>query len=524
MSWTVDIVTQDGTKVVEAVDGAKVGPIRWVLNRPTTCTVELPILSSSLTPDAIVSEDGDTLNEIQVFRDGALVGWFVPIGIDEDPQLIRLTCADPLWLLSRRFVGELYDTNLLDNPSFNDDTSAPPSGWSNNGVDTIETAFSYNAMDPPNVVALECSTASVNKYLYQDFTIPQSTEQTVWMVSAYVWVDPLTPFVATDYEHGVVIARYNASNVIQDAWWARVNDSTDKLYWTRLSAPLKVPPTDGTQYLRVWLGTAEGKIFYDAVRLVEVKRLAYQGQDQAVIAQGLVEHAQDTSIQKADLDIGTDCPGTGIFLNRLYPYAEHEQILQALIDLAEGADGFDFSMVVTETTKTFTTHYPQKGSASSVATFEWGVNIADWSRSTSIDQAVGSGAMLGPGTTDVDGRADDREHHWTADPLSHSGRRLEAVEMAPSRANLIELEDLAEELVDARKVPSVLELTVHRTDTDDWAQRIVDGTLEVGDVVTVVIDHGTVEVNATYRIVELVLDPETETITPVIEPARTFDS
>ena len=533
MSWTVDIVTQDGTKVVQNVDGVSVTSIRWALNEPTQCTLSIPILSTSLGPDDLVSDDGDTVNEVQVYRDGTLVGWFFPVGIDETPQTIDVTCADPLWLLSRRFVGELYEENLLNNGDFEggtytDGNNDVPDNWTNVGISTIDVGFSVNALEGDTICALEDGSATVNQYLHQDYTLPTLSQPTTYVASGYVWVEPLVPFVPTDYEHGVVIARYNSSNVIQDASWGRLNGSTDRFYWTRLAAAITVPANRTGDYLRVWLGCPAGKVYYDAVRLVEVKRLAFQGTDQASIAEELIEHSQDAGYGKADLDIATNCAATGIYRNRVYPFAEHEEILQALRDLAESADGFDYSMVCTPTTKTFTTHYPQKGTLTPVDTFRWQSgttsNIKSWARSTSLSEASGSVSILGDGTTDSTGRADDREHWWAVDDTAHSGRRLEMLERAPSRANLAELTDHATEIRDALRSPYALELELHRTGTDNWAEQIVTGALEVGDVVTVVIDHGTVQVNGQYRIVELELDPRSEVVRPVVEPAREFES
>ena len=510
------IVEQDGTVVVSSLDGLTVGSVRHVLNRPTSCSITVATLAPGL--DELFSEDGTTLNEIQIWDGTTLVLWGIPVGIEEGPVETSIELVDPSWLFTKRYVGELYDSGLLGNGQFE---TADFTMWNVSTVDIASVDLSINSLWGDYVARLESAAPpSANKAAFQNKTLPTSTEDITYMARAYVWVEPLDPFATTDFKLGLVVQLYNSGvtfddTTLVDEWWEMVDDSTDKNFWTRLSVPMFVPAHTGDWTLRISLASPQGVLWWDAVGLVEVKALKYLGTDQAVIAEALVEHAQDTAIEKGDLGILTDCDTTGITRNRIYPHAEHEEILQALIDLAEMEDGFDWSMVCDATTKTFTTHYPQKGS-DLAETWTWGQEILDFTRSTDLSQAAGSVSMLGEGTTDTTGRADDREHRWAVSATAHSGRRLEMLEVAPPRSNIAALDARAEALIATRATPSVLTLSL-RSDTVDFYSRALSGSLQTGDTVGVFIDHGSVQVDARYRIVELEADPRSRVVTPVVE-------
>lgn len=525
MTWSARIVEQDGTVLVEALDGLTVDEVRWSLNRPATASITVATLAEGL--ELLESDDGEVVAEIQLWRGEDLVLWGVPVTIDYRPDVTAIGLADPLWLLDRRVIGDLDEENLLSNPSFEAGTYEDsgldiPTDWSNDALEDIDVGFSVNAIDGTDICALITDSGGINRSLYQDVTLPASVEPGVLMFTCYAWVDPLTAFDNTspdalaDYELGLV-ARIYDDNVEQVLLaWYPLTTSVDRFGWTRMSVPIEVPEHDFNWTARFELHPAlnSGKWYIDACRMVWVGRLSFLGIDQATIAETLVEHAQDPAVNKADLGILTDCPATGVPRNRLYPWAEPTTVLQALTDLADMDDGFDFDVVCTSTTKTFTTYHPLGGTVT--AAFTWGENIVDWSIGSGLANAAGSVAVFGEGTTDATGRSDDRERAWVSDPDAHSGRMLEVVEVGQVRANTSELRDQAQGVLDARRVPRVLSLSVREAGVD-WVQEVVDRTLYVGDLCDVVIDHGPVQVDATYRVVEISVDPRTETVKPILE-------
>lgn len=532
MTWSARLVDPDGTVIVD-LDGATVGELHRSLNRPATIDVTIPA-----THDAVpylVDVDGVDVPEVQVFRGSDLVLWGIPVTVSVTQAGCSIGVADLLWLLTKRHVGALYDTNLLTNPSFE---TGDFTGWDTSSVDTPTVDLSVNAIDGDYVARLDSSTndPSVNKAAVQDVTIGTLTDAAVFIASFYAWVDPLTGFHQTDYDLGLVLQLFDGADPdtdeMVDEWWYKLPESTDRTYWTRCSVPLIVPAHTGDWTLRVALASPKGVVFWDGGRLVESKRLSFLGADQATIAEALIEHAQDTTYGKTDLNIDTDCSATGVQRDRIYTFAEHEEILQALIDLAEVEAGFDFAMVCDAGTgtRTFTTYYPQKGSAEPVATLRWRhgdptSNIADdWSVDLDLDQAAGSVAVLGEGTTDADGRADDRERAWAVDTVAHGARRLEVLEVAPPRSTTGSMQALADEALAVRKVPVMLTANATRQAGDDWGGMVAAGTLDTGDVVTVDIEHGQLTITTDYRIVDLHLDTQSEQLGTTLELVRPLGS
>lgn len=531
MTWSARIVEQDGTLVAE-LDGVTVDEIRLALNQPRTGSISVPTVVDGL--DLLETSDGDTVNELQVYYGDELALWGVPAAINYAPDVTSIDLADPLWLMGLRIIGDLEEENLLLNPSFEEGTYVDsgldiPNDWVNDSLEDTDVGYSVNAIDGTNIVALITSAGGINRSLVQDVLVGTLTEPTVHIATVYCWVEPLVAFDNTapdteaNYELGLVARVYDGNDpdtdtIIDEAWY-KLNDSVDRFGWTRMSVPVRVPVHTGDYAVRFELHPAleSGKVYYDAARLVAVHRLSFLGTDQATIAETLIEHAQDPTLNKADLGILTDCTATGIPRNRIYPWAEPVTVFDALTDLADMDDGIDFDIVCTPTTKTFTTYHPQGNG--STATFTWGGNITGWTLSSGLAQAAGSVAVFGEGTTDSVGLADDRERQWVSDSTAHSGRLLEVAEMGTVRVNTSELLDQAQGILDARRSPRVLTIQVRDPDVD-WVARVLTGEFGIGDECEVTIAHGPVQIDETFRVVEIGIDPATGTITPVLELQR----
>lgn len=529
MSWRARIVNQAGVVLVDDLDGLTVTELRLSLNQPRTATITVPTITTGL--DSLETSDGVTVNEVQVFYGARMALWGVPVVIDYGPATTTIQLADPLWLLSKRYIGDLEETNLLLNPSFENGTFVDsglviPNSWENDALEDTDVGFSVNAIDGSNIVALITDTGGINRSLLQDVLIGTLTEPTVYVGSVYCWVEPLVAFDNTaasgeaNYELGLVVRVYDGSDPdtdeLIDEMWYKLNDAVDRFGWTRMSVPVTVPTHSGNYTIRFELHPAleSGKVYWDAARLVQVRRLSFLGTDQATIAETLIEHAQDPTLNKADLGIDTNCAATGVARNRTYPFAEPLTVLDALLDLANADNGIDFEVVCTEAGKVFTTHNPQGNGFT--ASFVWPGNVVDWTLSSGLGQAAGSVAVFGEGTTDAGGLADDRERQWVSDATAHSGRLLEVVEMGSVRLNIAELYDQAAGVLDASKAPRVLTLSVRDTAVD-WVERVCDGSFGIGDLCGVRIDHGPVQVNHWYRVVEIGVDPATGTISPIVE-------
>ena len=72
---------------------------------------------------------------------------------------------------------------------------------------------------------------------------------------------------------------------------------------------------------------------------------------------------QDTDPGKfSNVNIGTDCPDTGVTAAKHYQYADHVPFEDALFEWIDRDDIGDYSMVYTATTRTFTLHPGGQGS------------------------------------------------------------------------------------------------------------------------------------------------------------------
>lgn len=515
--YTVRIVNDEGA-VVAPLPDATVQSITWNLNAPMSAVITVPVHTDQLAD--LISQDATRLRELQVFRDGSFLCWLVLTSITADEQTATLNCSDPLWYLGKRHVGRLYDVNLLDGADYDG-----LAGWTIGSGVTASSLYSVNAMSGDRVLQLQSgSGASLNvNHASKSVTIPATSSEETYVVTAYSWIDGVTAF--TEFEHyplGVVALVFNPSGeVVAGSIDGALRDDDSRIFWTRKRCSVKIPAHGSDAYtLKVYLMSPTGKVYYDYARAIEVEALKYQGTDQVTIAHALVNHAQDSGIGKADLNISTSGSASGVYRSQVHAYAAHENILQVLQEMAGQEDGFDFAVVCTATTRTFTTYFPQKGAVTPTVTLEWGQNVASWTWTVDLNQAASAVAVTGDGSTDEEGNADDVEHAYASDSAALGGRLLELVEPAPGGpyAYVSRMESQARETLNARKRPVDFSVTSMRHAAADYADMIQAGTLQVGDNVNVDISHGIVNVDERARVVSLTLLPATEQVQFVVVP------
>lgn len=514
-TYTVRIVNDEGV-LVSHLPNATVDYIEWNLNAPMTASISVPVQTTQLHD--LISQTFGTLNELQVWRDGAFFVWLVPTRIEADATNCVITCSDPLWYFTKRYVGRLYDVNLISNPEFETGIT----GWTAAAeIGDAHVGGSINAMSGSNILAVHSDVgASVNtNHVQQSVTIAAASSDETYVVSAYSWVEPLIGFIEFQYYPlGLVAMVYDdGGDYVCGSIDGLIRNDDSKVFWTRKRCSVKIPPHAGTYTMKVYLMSPTGKVYYDYTRAVKVEALRYQGTDQAAIFSGLVSHAQDTAIGKADLNITASCPSTTVYRSIKYPYAAHDRILDVMQDLAAKVNGPDFAVECTATTRTFKTYYPQKGSLS--VTLEWGVNVAEFTWSADFDQAASSVAVTGDASTDEAGDADDVEHLYASDSAALGGKLLEYVEPMPSGpyTYISAMQLRADETLTARKRPIAFSVTSVRHATD-FADMLQAGTLTVGDTASVDISHGIVNVDEQARITSMRLTPATEQVAFTLVP------
>jgi hypothetical protein len=218
--------------------------------------------------------------------------------------------------------------------------------------------------------------------------------------------------------------------------------------------------------------------------------------DVATIVAGIVDYAQDNlagfTHGKSDLNIGTAGVATGVTRQVAYQFAEHRNILDAILEFVRQGI-IDIDIVFTATTRTFTTYAPKKGSLYGT-TLQLDVNVADFTYSQDLEQAASSVVLLGPG----DGP--DRPEGGAVDTSFVGGAfTAEIVEQAPDNTTVGQLDQRAEERLAVAARPDILEVTT-------LPGTAVIGVLKVGDTVPVLISAGWVDIDDTYRVARIEAD------------------
>lgn len=524
--WVVRVVDTDGLVLGHLAD-FEVGPLKWALNAPMPgAAVTLPTTSPDL--GLIVDADGETINELQVFYRGELVAWLTPADVVAGPVTTIVSCTDPFEDLWARHIGRMGEINLVRNGDFAQGLVAWKRGAT---LGDAVAGPSVNAMSGANALRLESFEGDVTineSKLYQDIVLPPASDVTDYVISAYSWVDPLTPWVPFDpYLIGLYVEVRDPDGQVVRAGMegGALRDDESRVFWTRKRVSVKVPAHIDPWTLRVNLMSPQGVVFWDHVRCVKVERLEFNGYDQAAIFAAIVNHAQDPAVGKVDLGIGVDCPTTGVHRSQVHPFAALEMVGDVLTELAGREDGCDFAVLydADEGTKTFTTFFPTRGVTTPDLTVRWGENVAVWSRGLALAAGAGVVAVAGEGSTDEEGRADDRELVAASDPTALGGKLREVIEAKPNGpyVNINQMQSQAAESLAARRSPVTVNVSVEPSDGFDWPALIAASDLVPGDHVAVEIDHGWVQVDEVMRCVGFTLHPDTHSVDLVLAPAVT---
>lgn len=495
------------------LEAAAPGNITWDLNAPG----EFSFTMLTSDPKTALVRPG---REIQVWRGDQLLWWGPLVRPQRGSKETTFQCQGLHWYFSRRYFGKAGRTSALQNGDF----EAGIANWQFKGDvgHTISSAHFLTGRQALRLVGhangeqspLSPDYVAHDTYAYQSYVHPVGGHPhgDLLTLAGWVYVPSVdyrfpadgssglfgrTYIVGDDFEPGIPRNR----QVEQ----ALINRSILFDRWIRMEIQLLFVKPGETVEVRLY--PPHGVAFWDAVTLTYMESLAFGDGadakiDQAQIVEGIALYAQDRFPGfvhgKSDLYIGTNCAPTGITYTRAYQFAEHGNIAQAMDEFTKTAGGMDISVEITPTTRTLTTHFPYKGRYRPELVLELGRNLADFTLSYDGTQAADNIIILGPG----DGP--DREEGGAADPTAIDGLTLEAIVTAPENSHPAILAPMAEEQLRKLRDPEVLEVTTYQNAGDLIAQ------LVLGDIVPVRIDHGSVQVSDTYRVIKIGLDPKTE--------------
>lgn len=506
------------------IENARIDSASWVLSGTGSLSFKCSVEDSKgLLVDT-------PTREVQLYR-GVQKLWEGPVVRKRANKTeIDAQAQDLNWYFTKRHVGKADRQNYLGaNSGFEQDLA----GWDvlHSPIATPAQAFPRSAtISKTNKFTGQRSGKLVMSQLnpsvffrkYIVWSVPSDeVDGTLWTATAWFYIESWTgPPLGG---HGFTLTRYSTTQTIPiytPVYGATLNypkplgggaitfdADTPRGQWVRAEIPLLQPPRAGAnEFVQVALSGIRGTIYWDEISLTRNEALRFNNVDQALIAKGLVEHAQDPAFGKSDLNIDTDCQLTGVKRTRVYEHSEHQQIGDTLGEFPSLDNGFDHSIEVGDNSyRRFTTHFPYKGFKRNDVVLEYGKNLLDYTVAEDGEVTANSIVVLG------EGEGSDREEGGYADPSSLGGLVLEKVYNGTTGAPIQTLQDQAKRGVQRFKNP----VTIPELITSDPD---LIGVLKTGDIVRARIKHGTIDYDDWVRIIQITLNPNQDTMALQVNP------
>jgi hypothetical protein len=526
----------NGTIFAEYPTG-QVQSVTWTKNSWEEATFSIPIDAPNL--DQLTLPDGSVTpyHEVQIWRNGSLLFWGIPHTrrANSQKRTWDYTAKGLLWYFTKRFVGKANRHNFVTNGDFESGTA----NWSTVGTGlTVTTPTNQPLNGTHSLKLVGDSTLNANRYLAQQFVIGQTGHIGLALfLTAWFYIESFSGPAALNL--GAVINRPSSPNVPGWIGIVNIDANTPKQQWTRIACHIQIPPFT-TSVVAVDLYGIFGTIYWDAVTVTAEQSftLGVGAHDEVLIAKGLVELAQNKgfaahefgdSLGKSDLNIGTDTPLSGVLKQRTYFFSDHQQIFSgvaggggALDEFPAAEDGFDYRIMLTPHTRTFTTYYPGVGitytdftltwdNQGSGLTGSWG--IIGWDFSESIERSANQVTELGGW-----GTGSGREEGGYTDSASMGGLTLELVESAPNTAPIDMLSQIAQQRGILYHKPFKTPTLTIREPRDPITGAVtypLIGVLMPGDTVPVDLRDGGVTWQGNYTIATITLDATKEQMTLV---------
>lgn len=483
LAYRVDVVDVNGSLFGTLIN-ARVGRYSWELNAAGTADFTL----ATTDPDAYLVRPG---REVQIWRNGSLVWWGPIVRPQAGLRETTWQCASLLWYFERRFMGRADRTNLLTNGNF----EAGETNWTFAGGVThaVDTTLKVEGTKSLRLAGV---TADHTGYAHQ--TIPAWTQYhpdgDYLTVSTWVFVPSGDYLGGAIGDLGLVAIHRNSAGATVDAQFVTIDDATIKNKWVPLEVGIAAVKTGDT--IQVKLYPPHGTAYFDLVTLTAMESLSFwPTADVATVVAGIVNYAQDRGVfthRKSDLNIGVAAAATGTSVDRTYQFAEHPNVADSLLEFVRMGI-IDVDIVISPSTRTFTTYAPSKGSLFGTL-LELDVNVADFTWSWDGENAASTVVILGPG----DGP--DRPEGVATDTAFLDGLSLEMVEQAPDDATVGELDAVAAERLEVAATPEILEVTT-------LPGVGIIGNLTVGDTAPVRIHHGWIHIDTVWRVARIEVDP-----------------
>lgn len=542
--YRVILVEQDGTPI-GGLTNAVLAEITWVLNEPETFVFTLPTL------DPFVADIRAPDQEVQVWRGTRLLVWGVVVRTSANDETVEYQCRGLGWYFTRRIIGK-PETNYVTNGSFEfgtygwfDAQYAPsePSGNRDhaNWDSVVDSSLALTGSKSLRQWSTDDMVFGIQaiSFFFSEIDPTSNPEGILWTAVAWAYI-PSVDFTervcAYDWNGdsgpaGMTLRRMSTTEFgtldedenpipeavglpkVYEASHVGLSNDTPRDQWVRLETSLVQPISDEarTDWIQLTVETPIGTVWWDEVSITRNEQLFFNDIDQVLIAEGIVQHAQDPAFGKSDLNIDTYCEPSGITRTRTYEFFNHDYVADALDEFTELWHGFDWSIQCSGTSRAFVTHYPMKGVRRPAQALLLGRNIADVTI-LSDGEAVSNTVVM---MADNSGSGSGREEAYASNTAGFaSGLVLETALNAAKESGITTLQDQADAAMRKLRTPVLIpQLTTYRGMGANLLAELV-----VGDVVPVNVTLGSIELIGDYRIISIKIHPDSETMQLTLNP------
>lgn len=515
---------------------------RQRLGEPDELQFSIPISDG---PKLLIADADQTpYREVQLWRNGQLRAWCIPTKRRAESRtgMWRYTARGVEWPISKRFVGQASRFSFVRNGGAESGTTYWSTAYAPAAPDVFTTSASRYLTDG---VAFRLNNSSsgggLDSYAAQRRTVTATgVGLTLYMVAWFYIDSTLLSGGADDpFDRRLfTLARRSGSTVKEWAAFRR-DERTPLDQWVRGQIRVDMPP-NAIETVDVRLYAPYYDIYFDAVTVtceesvscINENSPSGTGWDQVEIAHEVVRYAQGKGKfafwqgrhnGKSDLNIGVGGAPSGIVRERTYQAYDHQKVWTAsprgsgvLDEWPTREDGFDQSVVLTSTTRTWTTHYPRQGSAKSLVLWhgaDAAANVVEWDVQEDLERCANDVVILGSF-----GQGAGREEGGYTNASSLGGLTMEAVESAPTGTPVDALDAIANARgLQHEQVIAAIVLTIPaelRHPETGVTTSIMVGTLGIGDVHRVRIDD--LGLDESRRIVEIDHNLETDTLRVVV--------
>lgn len=460
---------------------ATVEHVTRILNEPGSFVLSLPLFHPA------TAQVVPLMCEVQVWRNGVIIAWGVPLQPELQGGAWVVNCPGLLWYLTRRVFGPIT-TNYLANPNFATDLT----GWTAVGCTaTRSTAIRLRGPGTARLVA----TTSGNNYLQHTFTVSTGGLGLVLFLAGSYWIDPAVTFTAGAFEErGLYIS---APNSLPDGTpqWEPINMSAPVGEIEPVVTELHLPANLVNQTVTVRLYAPHGAIHWGALSVTALESVSSEpaGTDVTEMMRRIVAYCHTAY----DYGFATSTPAAQQTEIVAYQFADLGNVFAALKSYPDRGLA-DFDMVLTPTTRTFTTYAPRKGSykpGNPLTVPGTNVNLMAYRQ----DGEQTSTRIIRRGTGRVT-TGPSRQFALAMDTAPLGGLPLDDVADGAPEIGVDGLDGYA--ITELERLKAVVTLPDFEVPAEGWW-----GVVDVGDTVPVTVDWGAVQESMTRRIVSMRLIP-----------------